>query len=265
MKAILRYLIATGEKPVYFASTGGAQAQLKISAQFEEREVSINNARELSPAATLDAEGFTLASLATKVADFYQFDSYRDMYEVEITETLLQHSGAFRALIFDHTLRSDSPQVREQYKLREPASVIHNDYTDASAEKRLRDLVPPSEAEQCLRSRFSIVNVWRTINRPVESSPLTCCDARSIAATDLVASERRAKERIGELQLVSWNPAHRWYWFPKLQKNEAVLIKTFDSSTQVARRSIHSAFVNSSAPENANPRESIESRALLFF
>ncbi|MFB3077919.1 MAG: CmcJ/NvfI family oxidoreductase, partial [Lysobacterales bacterium] len=106
---------------------------------------------------------------------------------------------------------------------------------------------------------------WRTINQPVESSPLTCCDARSIAATDLVASERRAKERIGELQLVSWNPAHRWYWFPKLQKDEAVLIKTFDSSTQVARRSIHSAFANSSAPKNASPRESIESRALLFF
>jgi len=265
MKAILRYLIATGEKPIYIASTGGAQSQLKISAQFEEREVSINNARQLSPAATLDSEGFTLVKQTTQVADFYDFDCYRDMYEAEITETLLQHSGASRVLIFDHTLRSDSPQVREQHNIREPATVIHNDYTDASAEKRLRDLVSPTEAEQCLRRRFAIVNVWRTINQPVESSPLACCDARSIATADLVASERRAKERIGELQLVSWNPAHRWYWFPKLQKDEAVLIKTFDSSTQVARRSIHSAFANSSAPKNSPARESIESRALLFF
>jgi hypothetical protein len=127
-------------------------------------------------------------------------------------------------LVFDHTLRSDSRDIRGEHSTREPASVIHNDYSDASAVRRLRDLLPAEEARQRLQHRFAIINVWRSIAGPVLNSPLACCDAQTIDATDLVASERRAKERIGELELVSWNPTRRpakasnracWYFFHK--------------------------------------------------
>ena len=143
---------------------------------------------------------------------------------------------------------------------------IHNDYTDASAAKRLRDLLPEAEAQRRLASRFAIVNVWRGIRHPVINSPLTCCDAGSIAARDLVAAERRAAERIGELELVLWNPEHRWFYYPEMQLDEVLLIKTFDSDTGgPARRSIHSAFSNPLAAPDAPARESIESRLLVFF
>ena len=47
---------------------------------------------------------------------------------------------------------------------------------------------------------------------------------------------------------------------------ESALIKTFDSATDGrARRSIHSAFDNPLAAPDAAPRESIESRALIYF
>jgi hypothetical protein len=95
---------------------------------------------------------------------------------------------------------------------------------------------------------------------------LACCDAATIDAADLVASERRAKERIGELQLAIWNPAHRWYYYPEMSRAEALLIKTFDSAVDGrARRSIHTAFANPLAPPDAPARESIESRLLVFF
>jgi hypothetical protein len=81
-----------------------------------------------------------------------------------------------------------------------------------------------------------------------------------------VASERRAHDRVGELELVSWNPAHRWYYYPEMTATEVLLIKTFDSSHDGrATRSIHSAFHNPLAPADAPPRESIESRMLVFF
>ena len=81
-----------------------------------------------------------------------------------------------------------------------------------------------------------------------------------------MASERRAKDRIGELQLVRWNPAHRWYYYPEMAADEALLIKTFDSATDGrARRCIHTAFTNPLAPPDAPPRESMESRLLVFF
>ncbi|MGI9302593.1 MAG: CmcJ/NvfI family oxidoreductase [Gammaproteobacteria bacterium] len=237
-----------------------------MGADFENRTVTIHDARQLAPPASLEKQGFTLLPHVTQVEDFYALESVQEDYDAEITELVLSATGAAEALVFDHTLRSDSPEVRGERTLREPASVIHNDYTDASAEKRLRDLLPAEEAEDRIQHRYAIVNVWRSIKGPVINSPLACCDATTIATNDLVASERRAKERIGELQLVSWNRAHQWYYYPEMVRNEALLIKTFDSARDGrARRSIHTAFFNPLAPPDTPARESIESRLLVFF
>ena len=82
----------------------------------------------------------------------------------------------------------------------------------------------------------------------------------------LIAGERRAKDRIGELQLVTHNPDHQWYWYSAMTADEAMLIKTYDSATDGrARRSIHTAFVNPRAPAGSPPRESMETRTLAFF
>jgi hypothetical protein len=264
--ARVRYLLPSGEKPIYIASSGGADAAIRIGAEFEDREVTIHDARQLQPSASLDRQGFTLVPHATGVSDFYQMEADQADYEAEISDLVLAASGGDEALVFDHTLRSDSRDVRGERSTREPASVIHNDYTDASAEKRLRDFVPGEGAEERLRHRFAIINVWRSIKTPVLNTPLACCDAETLSAADLVASERRAKERIGELELVSWNPAHRWYYYPEMNRDEALLIKTFDSARDGrARRSIHTAFSNPLAPPDAPARESIESRLLVFF
>jgi hypothetical protein len=148
---------------------------------------------------------------------------------------------------------------------REPSSVVHNDYTDASAQKRLRDILP-DEADALLKKRFTIINVWRSIGGPALTTPLALCDASSVRNTDLVATERRAKDRIGELELVTHNPDHRWFWFSAMTKTEAALIKTFDSALDGrARRSIHTAFKNPDALSDAAPRESIETRTFAFF
>lgn len=265
-RAHLRYVIPTGERPVYIASTPGADAALDIGADFEDHEVTIHDARLLSPAASLDVQGFSLVPHATAVDNFYQLESVREAYEREITDLVLSAAGGSEAMVFDHTLRSDSRDVRGSRSTREPASVIHNDYTDASAEKRLRDLLPADQADNRLARRFAIINVWRTVAGPVYHSPLTCCDASTLAPADLIASERRALDRIGELELVSWNPDHRWYYYPAMQADESLLIKTFDSAIDGrARRSIHTAFDNPLAPADAPPRESIESRLLVFF
>jgi hypothetical protein len=262
----LRYLIPSGEKPVYVASTGGADAQLSINAEFEDRQVAIADARQLAEPASLDREGFELHRQDTAIVDFYALEDIRSKYEEEIRQLVLAATGAEEIFIFDHTLRSDSPDVRGDRQTREPASVIHNDYTDNSAEKRLRDLLQAEEADDRLQRRYAIVNTWRSVAGPVQQSPLCCCDASTIDPVDLVASERRAAERIGELELVTWNPAHRWYYYPEMSRDEVLLIKTFDSATDGrARRSIHSAFDNPEAPAHAPPRESIESRCLVFY
>jgi hypothetical protein len=266
LQASVRYLVRGEGKPVYIASRGGADAALHIGAEFEDREVNIHDARQLRPPASLDQQGFTLVPHATRVKDFYDLESVQERYEAEIIELVVQATAAVDALVFDHTLRSDSRDIRGDRLTREPAAVIHNDYTDASAVKRLRDLLSADQSHERLQHRFAIINVWRTIAGTVLTSPLACCDATTIDTIDLVASERRAKERIGELELVSWNPGHRWYYYPEMKSNEALLIKTFDSARDGrARCSIHTAFTNPLAPVDAPARESMESRLLVFF
>jgi hypothetical protein len=82
----------------------------------------------------------------------------------------------------------------------------------------------------------------------------------------LVSVKRQAKDRIGEIQLPIYNPAHRWYYFPELRPDEALLFKTYDSATDGrARFTIHTSFEDPAAAADAPPRESIETRCFVFF
>ena len=117
-----------------------------------------------------------------------------------------------------------------------------------------------------MQRRFAIVNVWRSIAGPIYNHPLVLCDAATVKPEDLVSVERRAEERTGELQVALHDPGHRWYYFPEMQMDEALLFKTFDSETDGRSRfTIHSSFEDPNAPVDAPPRESIETRCLLFF
>jgi hypothetical protein len=261
----LGYLVPSKERPVYFASQAGAEAQLDIAAKIAPRTISVSDARELTPKPTLDREGFMLVDHVSTVTDFYDDAQIRTIYEQEVIALVRKVTGAAHVVVFDNTRRSDASSIRGERNTREPSAIVHNDYTDASAEKRLHDILP-DEADIRLRKRFAIINVWRSIAGPVLTTPLALCDASSMRETDMVATERRARDRIGELQLVTWNPEHRWYWFSGLTRDEAVLLKTYDSDLQGrARRSIHTAFTNPDAPADAAPRESIETRTFAFF
>ena len=107
---------------------------------------------------------------------------------------------------------------------------VHNDYTEWSGPQRVRDLLP-DEADDLLQRRFAIVQVWRPIRHPVETFPLAICDARSVSTDDFIISERRYPDRIGEIYSVRYNPRHRWFYFPRMQRDEVLFIKCFDSLT----------------------------------
>ena len=264
--ADINYLRPGQARPVYYASQGGADAAIRVGAEFDTHSVTVSDIRLQSQPVTLDQQGFCLLQHRSAITDFYDLEKVRPQYEKEIKALVLGTTGGKEALVFDHTLRSDSAEVRGQRTTREPASVIHNDYTDQSAAKRLRDLLPANEASQRLAHRFAIVNVWRPVNNPAINSPLTLCDFSTCDPADFVACERRAADRIGELELVTYNTQHRWYYASELQTDEVLLIKTFDSIQDgTARRVAHTAFDNPLAPGDAPPRESIESRMLVFF
>lgn len=169
-------------------------------------------------------------------------------------------------MIFDHTIRSVPKFAAGEKGFREPVRLVHNDYTATSGVRRVRDHLSAEEADARLQRRFWEVNVWRPIKGPLEEAPLAVCDARTIAPDDLIATDLIYPDKVGEIYNFSFNPAHRWFYFPRMQRDEALLIKCFDSDENAAGRfTAHTAFDDPATPENPRPRESIETRALVFF
>jgi hypothetical protein len=264
IEATLNYIVDDG-KPVFtiVAVPGGRDA--RSGATSDPRRVTIHNGRPHANDFVLERNGFRFVRHDTKVADFYDEDEIKRVYYPEMVELVKAESGANRVVVFDHTLRTADDELRESKKIREVVRRVHNDYTEWSAPQRVRDIVP-DEAEDLLKRRFAIIQTWRPIRHPVETFPLAMADAQTLSPSDMILSERRALNRTGQTYAIKYNPAHKWYWFPRMRREEAYVFKVFDSIKDGrARWTAHTAFEDPTTPPYARPRESIEIRTMAFF
>ena len=260
---LMNYLVPTGEKPVAYQYEPPPGVPLR-SGTYADHAMTIRNARPIAADLSLDRQGFIFAPSDTRVVDFYDDAEVKSVYYPECERLVLALTGAARVHVFDHTLRTAPTNARAK-GVREPVHRVHNDYTEKSGPQRVRDLMG-DEAEALLKHRFAIINVWRPIVGPVLDKPLGLCDAQTVAPGDIVPTDLKYPDRTGEVMSIAYNPAHHWYYFPRMQRNEAVLLKCFDSATDGrARFSAHSAFVDPTSPAGAPPRESIEIRTLVFY
>jgi hypothetical protein len=262
--AALHYLVDTGVKPVnetYGAGPGGLMR--RVSGSYARHVVPIRDARRHRNG--LDTSGFALVEHRTRMADFFDAAELATRYYPEMEALVAAHTGARRVHVFDHTLRSGDEAARAARQIREPVKAVHNDYTEWSGPQRVRDLLP-AEAEALIRRRFAIIQIWRAIRDPIERDPLAIADARSLEPKDFIAAERRFPDRVGEIYQFSYNPAHRWCYFPHMRRDEALVFKVYDSSRDGrARWGAHTAFDDPATPAGAPGRESIEIRAFAFF
>ncbi len=264
IEATLNYIVDDG-KPVFTIVAAPGGSDTRSGATPDPRRVTIHNGRPHAGDFVLEKNGFRFVRHDTKVADFYDEDEIRRVYYPEMVELIKAESGAKRVVVFDHTLRTADDEIRELKQLREVVRRVHNDYTEWSAPQRVRDILP-DEAEDLLQRRFAIIQAWRPIRYPVETYPLAMADARTLSPTDMIISERRAPGRIGQTYAIKYNPAHKWFWFPRMRREEAYVFKVFDSIKDGrARWTAHTAFEDPTSPPHARPRESIEIRTMAFF
>ena len=210
---------------------------------------------------SLDCEGFVLAERPTAVRDFYNADEVREVYYPEVAKLLTEITGAVRAQVFEHDVRCDALAQHDK-KVRTPVRMIHDDYTAKSSPERIR-LYLPDEAEALISKRYAIINVWRAIRGPVEATPLAVCDASSVRPDDLLPTEEGVKHEVYQLR---FERRHRWYYFSRMRREEALILKCFDSDRNVVGRcTAHSAFDDPDTPSDAASRESIEARAFVFY
>ena len=264
VNAEIPYTVNTGETLVN-ETFGPGDVRRRRTGRHELRRMPVVNGRLLAGGFSLDRNGFVLVGHATAVTDFFDAGQLTGIYYPEVEKLIRKVSGARRVVLFDHTLRTGDRAEQEARLIREPVLSAHNDYTEWSGPQRVREILP-AEAQALLQRRFAIIQVWRAINGPIESHPLAVADASSVAFDDLLVAERRYPDRVGQTYRLMHNPRHRWYYFPRMRRDEALVFKVYDSAKDGrARFTPHTSFDDPSSPPGAPPRQSIEARALAFF
>ena len=264
VEAPVNYLADLSVKPVTYNPPPGT-GLARREGNYRDFKVRIHDARPIARDLSLDRQAFILTHHDTEMRDFYDQEEVRAKYEAEVEALIKRKTGASMVVVFDHTIRTADRAVERG--LRTPVRSVHNDYTEKSGPQRVRDLLPADEAEVRLKKRFAEYNVWRNIvHDPVEMAPLGLVDSESIAPRDLAVCDLVYTDRTGEIYQGVYNADHRWHYFPHMARDEAIIIKCYDSLKDGrARFSLHSAFDDPTSPVNARPRQSIETRTLAFF
>jgi len=265
IRASFNYVVDTGVPPVRYIDWP-EMAHMAVDPQYQRHEMSVRNGRPLRGTFNLDTHGFVFADHYTQVKDFTNEAQRATVYDLEVQALIKKHSGAAAVRVFDHTLRVSDEQMQQSLGARPTVKSVHNDYTEASAPRRLREIVGDAEAERRFKKRWAIIQVWRPIRGKVLIDPLGICDGRSIPQKGFIRVERRYKDRTGEVYHIAHNPAHAWFYFPQMERHEALVFKVFDSDAgKLSRFTAHSAFDDPATPADAPSRESIETRAFAFF
>ncbi len=263
--AKFNYVVDTGVPPVRYIDWP-EMAHKAVDPIYKQHEMRVLNGRPLRGSFNIDTHGFVFADHVTRVNDFTIEAERKNVYDAEMQALIKLHSGASDVVVFDHTLRVSDENLQKAMDARPTVKGVHNDYTEASAPRRLREIVGDAEAESRFKKRWAIIQVWRPIRGDVMMDPLGICDGRSIPRKGFIRVERRYKDRTGEVYHIAHNPAHEWFWFPRMTRNEALVFKVFDSDERMPSRfTAHSAFDDPATPANAPSRESIETRCFAFF
>ncbi|MGK0260740.1 MAG: hypothetical protein ACI96M_004193 [Candidatus Azotimanducaceae bacterium] len=275
----------------------------------EPLELAIKDARQLpaADAMMLESNGFELKQAPVANYDFMDHQSVITDYYRDCQQLVAEATGA-RVWAFDHNIRSagglaEKRQVKGGQDVQGPAHIVHGDYTLRSAPERLAQLTRPPSVNDTLREmipegqglvpeeaahqaladggRFAIINVWRNIKpEPVATHPLALCDGRDVQPEDLVVFEIHMPDRVGENYWAKYDARHTFYSYPGMTRDEALLIKQWDSGGLLARSdgaqadheaqgpctfSFHSAFNDPDTPTDAPDRWSIEVRCLAVY
>ena len=265
IRARFNYIIDNGVPPVRYIDWPEMEHNA-IPPQYGQYEMDVRNGRPLRHGFDLDTHGFVFVDHPTRVRSFAEEAERKQVYDPEVQALIKKHSGASHVVVFDHTIRISDEEQQKAVNARPTVKGVHNDYTEASAPQRLREIVGNEEAERRFRKRWAIIQVWRPIRGTVLIDPLGICDGRSIPREGFIKVERRYKYRTGEVYHIAHHPAHQWFYFPRMNRNEALVFKVFDSDvSKPSRFTAHSAFDDPDTPPDAPPRESIETRTFAFF
>lgn len=249
----------------------------------------VRDARAIRDHFTFDRQGFRLLDAPTAIRDFHDKAEVEAHYQAEVQHYVQEAFGADLVVPMGWMLRTsgeipEAPRSDQPYRhyggLQPAAGEVHVDTEPSRQPAAAQRAYERARPDGPGFKRFIISSFWRTFSPPPQNCPLAVCDARSVRDDEGTPNVLWVVDKIPEgdamfapmdddanplaAAIFYHNPAHRWWYFSNMTRDEALLFKFHDSDRSRAWRCPHTAFWDDSLP-GANVRESIECRSIAFF
>ena len=232
------------------------------------RSIQIQNGRNQN--LKLDEASFELVDCPTSLSkdDFYAIQEGNTQllqrYYDEVSSFIQQKLRCDEVICFDHQVRNEKKVGQDGVEGYAGASP-HTDSSPVSADQlALSTIGRPEQYE-----RYMYLNLWRNIaNEAIENDHLAMVDERTTVKPD----DYIVKDLYGDgFTTVQYGlnarhaAQHKWYYFPNMQRDEAIIFKQMDSDfTKQGRICFHMSAHNAQV-KNYKPRESIELRMMCYW
>ena len=123
LKAPINFIALMDEKPTYHMDPPPGVPEENVT--YEEHIVAIRNARQISPTASLDREGFELVNHQTDVSNLYDINAIHDTYYGKLETLVKQVTDAKRVVAFDWNIRRRPAGNRVMTRLLTPRLCKH--------------------------------------------------------------------------------------------------------------------------------------------
>ncbi|MEH3108363.1 MAG: CmcJ/NvfI family oxidoreductase [Sphingomonas fennica] len=235
---------------------------------YEPHHVIVRDARPHRAEFTLDVQGFTLLDHRSAVADFLDREAVEATYPGEVVAAIVAATGADRVAPMGWMARTSGDVAARQRKqegpyqhrggVQPPAGEAHVDCAPDRADRMAAAVHAQHFPDAAPYSRYLYTSFWRTFSPPPQDVPLALCDGRSVRddegtpntmfVVDAIPSEEEMLRPIPDedkaiaAAIFHHDPAHRWWYFSNMTRDEALLFKFHDSRRTGAWRVPHTAF-----------------------
>jgi len=252
-------------------------------------KVTVRDGRAIKRHFTLDRHGFVLGDCPTHISEFYDKEEMNRDYPAEAAEHIKRLTGADFVAAMGWMIRNSGDISKYQPKdgqpyvhaggVQPPAGEAHIDTEPGRADRQAKGVYDKFNPGGPGYKRFIYGSFWRTFSPGPQDCPLALCDNRSVGDDEGVPNVLHVVDKIPEGEallapmeedhlpaaaIFEYNPAHRWWYFSNMERDEAILIKFHDSDHSVAWRTPHTAFWDTSFPDR-RARESVELRFVAYF
>lgn len=239
-------------------------------------QMPIRNGRPIRDQFTLDRNGFELVTHASAVTDFTDREEVDRIYPGEVAEFVRSRTGADKVATLGWVLRrSADPGANASQP---QAALVHCDFSVTGAIPRAKDAYATRFPDGPGYRRALLTSVWRVFTPPPQDWPLAVCDYASVGPEEGLDNRLYFVDKIPDdlyaemppdapgTSGFEWrhNPAHQWWYFSDMTRDEVLFFKFNDSDHSRAWRVPHSAFHDKGA-RATQPRHSIEFRTIAYF